>query len=104
VLRVTSYSFCCRGRDIGKGLILNFITAPLLQTTCHFVPKILTIREWVHFFGPLCILRCGTALRGSTVWHLRSLRWELCISYIVAMSMYFLVALLYHGNELSLWS
>jgi hypothetical protein len=22
--------------------------------TCHLVPKILTIKEWVHFFGPLC--------------------------------------------------
>jgi hypothetical protein len=26
-----------------------------IVTTCHFVPKILTIKEWVHFFGPLCI-------------------------------------------------
>jgi hypothetical protein len=26
-----------------------------IVTTCHFVPKILTIKEWVHFFfGPLC--------------------------------------------------
>jgi hypothetical protein len=27
-----------------------------IVTTCHFIPKILTIKEWVHFFGPLCIL------------------------------------------------
>jgi hypothetical protein len=26
-----------------------------IVTTCHFVPKILTIKEWVHFFGHLCI-------------------------------------------------
>jgi hypothetical protein len=28
-----------------------------IVTTCHFVPKILTIEEWVHFFGSLCSVR-----------------------------------------------
>jgi hypothetical protein len=26
-----------------------------IVTTCHFVPKILTIKEWIHFFWTLCI-------------------------------------------------
>jgi hypothetical protein len=39
-----------------------------IVTTCHFVPKILTIKEWVHFFLPLCIAMT-TSKRG---WQVRT--------------------------------
>jgi hypothetical protein len=40
-----------------------------IVTTCHFVPKILTIKKWVHFFfGLLCTCNVKAHLDEERCW------------------------------------
>jgi hypothetical protein len=60
-----------------------------IATTCHFVPKILAIKEWVHFFGPLCI----DILLTRTIFYYSS-RYNLCfvVFFIFSFIMSVLIA------------